>query len=142
LRRPLVVAGLLLAVAAAWTVERLVVTDREAIEALLSETADAAKRGDWAAVRRALVEDFQGMEADEVVSWIRGFAGAGVFPGWSLSVEDVAVEGDRAAARATVRLGPYGSYSGEAGLERTEAGWRVRSIAPDDPRLLRSRRPG
>jgi hypothetical protein len=137
MRRPLVVVGLAAAVALAFAVARLVETDEEAIESLLSGTAESAKRGDWAAVRRALADDFEGHEPDAVVAWARGLVGSAAYPGWSFTVDAIEVDGDRAVARASVRLGPYGSHSGEVGLAREDAGWRVRSIAPDDARLLR-----
>jgi hypothetical protein len=140
-RRALAVPAVLLAAVAALLLERWIVTDREAVEELLHEAAEAAERGDWHAVRAAIDDDFEGMDPDAFVARAHALSTAGA-SGWSLRVDDVAVEGDRASARVEVRFSPFSGASpwntaGSVGLVRAASGWRIRSVSPDDPRWLR-----
>src|SRR5262245_56716570 len=68
--------GLLLAVGLGILIERLVVTDAEAIEALLEEANDAAKDREWRRLRPLLSDDFtwQGRDADATVAEIERLA--------------------------------------------------------------------
>jgi hypothetical protein len=57
----------------------------------------------------------------------------------SVDVDEVRVEGDRAAARVTVAPGMgFGGarFGGRVDLERREAGWRITGMAPDDAAFL------
>jgi hypothetical protein len=138
-RTAVVFLSLLAALGLGLLLERWIVTDREAIERLLRDAAESARRGDWDAVRAALADDFEGEDPARVVERARALASRA--PGaWSLSVEEVLVEGDEAAARVRVHLAgfrPGGgglAAEGRLGLARTGSGWRVRSISTDDPR--------
>jgi hypothetical protein len=73
--RSLLIAALL-AVGLGFLIERLVVTDTEAIEALLEEARDAAKDREWARLRPLLSDDFvwQGRNADETVAEVARLA--------------------------------------------------------------------
>lgn len=73
--RSLLIAALL-AVGLGVLIERLVVTDTEAIEALLEEARDAAKDRDWGRLRPLLSDGFawQGRGPDETVEEIARLA--------------------------------------------------------------------
>jgi hypothetical protein len=58
-RRSLMLLALLCAGLLAWGIERLIVTDREAIEAVVERGAAAVERGDWDAVA-AMFDDAAG----------------------------------------------------------------------------------
>jgi hypothetical protein len=141
-RRSLLVPGLLFVAVAAFLAERWIRTDREQVVDLLEGASKAAERGDWDAVRDAVDEDFEGMPRDRFVAAARRLASLGIARGWRLVVERVEVDGDRATARVDVRLPSLARQvapptTGEVGLVRTAAGWRVRSVSPDAPGVLR-----
>lgn len=127
--------------ALAWAVERLIVTDGEAIEALLEGQASVIVRGEWDALEKTIVEDYdeRGKNRAGLVSWVRDTWQRSGARSLDVHVEETRVEGDRARARVTVSPGmPFGGMrvSGSVELRRTEDGWRIASVAPDDSRWL------
>jgi hypothetical protein len=140
-RTRLVLALAAIAALAAWGVERLVVTDREAIEALIEGARTAVVRRDWPALESMLAEDYaeRGLDRAGAIAWIQRLWQRSRLTALSVEVDDVRVEGDRAAARVTVSptMG-FGSaqFGGRVDLERREEGWRVTGMAPDDAAFL------
>jgi hypothetical protein len=122
-----VVLGLLAAAALAFLLASWIVTDREAIERLLVDTAAHAERGEWHAVREALDEDFEGEGRDAFLARARTLAASAPARGWRLVVEEIQVEGDEATARARIDLaaaallrGGGASVGGRVGLVRRD----------------------
>jgi hypothetical protein len=73
------------------------------------------------------------------VAWIRGLWRRTQLKSVTVDVDDVRVEGDRAAARVTVGTGlPLGGtrFGGRVDLERRPPGWRITGMAPDDTMFL------
>lgn len=120
----------------AWLVERLVVTDPEAVAAVLDEVADAASRGDWDAVAAAIDDDFleAGRGKDAFLAWAKGQWSRANLRAIALDVRDVRVEGDQAAARVEATLQPYAvRVPGRVDLARRGDAWRIVRAAPDNP---------
>jgi hypothetical protein len=140
-RTRLVLALAAIAALAAWGIERLVVTDREAIEALIEGARTAVVRGDWPALESTLADDYaeRGLDRAGAIAWIQRLWRRSQLSALTVDVEDVRVEGDRAAARVTVSptMGFGGTrFGGRVDLERREAGWRITGMAPDDAAFL------
>jgi hypothetical protein len=140
-RTRLALAVLAFLALAAWGLERLVVTDREAIVALLEGAETSVVREDWDAVAGAIAEDYaeRGLDRDGAVAWVRDLWRRSAMKSLTLDVDDLRVEGDRAAARVTVRPGlPFGGtrFGGRVDLERRPGGWRITGMAPDDTGFL------
>jgi len=135
LTRPrLLLAAVALVGGLAWLVERLVVTDAEAVEAVLERAAADASRGAWDAVADALDEGFRegGRDGAAFVAWARAQWTRAALRAITVDVLDVRVEGDRAAARVDARLQPYAQrVPGTVELERRDGTWRIVRIAPD-----------
>jgi hypothetical protein len=120
-----VVLGLL-----AWGVERLVVTDREAIEHLLERTAAAAGRGDWDGVAGALADAFRSQQTRQdkgpFLSWLRSAWESFGRPAPRVAVRETAVEGDTAASRVRVTVAGFPvAIDARIELVRTDDGWRI-----------------
>jgi hypothetical protein len=140
-RSRLVLAVLAVAALAAWGIERLVVTDREAIEALLDGARASVLREDWDGIRDVIADDYaeRGLDRDGAVSWIRDLWRRSQMKSLTLTIDEVRVEGDRAAARVTVSPGlPFAGarFGGRVELERRTGGWRITGMAPDDTGFL------
>jgi len=140
-RTRLVLALAAIAALAAWGIERLVVTDREAIEALIEGARAAVVRGDGPALESMLADDYaeRGLDRAGAIAWIQRLWRRSQLSALTVDVEDVRVEGDRAAARVTVSptMGFGGTrFGGRVDLERRAAGWRITGIAPDDAAFL------
>jgi hypothetical protein len=140
LTRPrLLLVALVAAAGLAWLVARLVVTDAEAVTAVLETAADDANRGDWDAVTAAFDDDFReaGRDRTAYVAWVRGVWRSASLRAIALDVLDVRVEGDQAAARVEVRLSPSSfKVPGRVDLERRGDTWRIVRAAPDNPSYL------
>jgi len=114
-------------------VDRLIVTDRERVERVVEDVRDAVVRDDWDAVAAAVDEDVSLGARDKralVDSWRSLWKGSGLQT-LDASVDDVAVDGDRAAAR--VRVGPGGMLarawgSGRVHFVRRENGWKISGV--------------
>lgn len=140
--RPRLLAVAVLAAAAAFAVERLVVTDAEAVERTLQDAAAAVTRGDWDAFAASVADDFadRGQDKGGFVAWAKDLWARSHAKSVEVDVGDVRVEGDRAAARVVVRPGaPWAGVRvpGRVDLVRAGDGWRVESVAADDTTWLR-----
>ena len=127
--------------AAAWAIEHLIVTDREAIETLLAGAHGSVEREDWDGLAAAIAPDYaeRGMDREKAVGWIRDLWRRSHMKSADLTVDDVRVDGDRAAARVTIRpgLGLGGwRFGGRVDVERRPEGWRITGMAPDDSTYL------
>jgi hypothetical protein len=129
-----VVAALVLAPAAALLIERIVVTDREAVTTVIEGAVGAVANRDFVALRDALDEEYsaEGRDRDEaaryVESQVRRYEPSDV----GVDVRDVAVNGDTATARAVLRarLVYRQRIDVEVRLRRRPDGWRVTSAVP------------
>lgn len=133
-RPRLLLAAVALVGGLAWLVERLVVTDAEAVEAVLDRAASDASRGAWDAVADALDDGFRegGRDRAAFVAWARAQWTRASLRAITVDVLDVRVEGDRAAARVDARLQPYAQrVPGTVELERRDGAWRIVRLAPD-----------
>lgn len=140
--RSRLLAVAVLAAAAAFAVERLVVTDAEAVERTLEDAADAVTRGDWTAFAAAVADDFadRGQDKAAFVAWAQDLCRRSQAKSVGVDVEDVRVEGDRAAARVVVRPGvPWAGLRvpGRVDLVRVGDDWRIEAVAPDDASWMR-----
>ena len=121
-------AGLL-----AWGVERLIVTDREAIEAAVERGARAVERGDWAAVGDVFDDEaIEGPRSKtEIVRMLRRYWEASGATSLSAEVLDLKVSGDQASTRIRARPGGRGLAYGEGVVSwvRRESGWKASGIA-------------
>jgi ketosteroid isomerase-like protein len=113
-------------------VERLIVTDAEAVEAVVEQAADAVKQGDFAALADLLDMDYKGEGGDKdgAIAYAQRIWGQWRPMGLRAAVGQVEVNGDEASAPTMVRgqvLGrPFGIRVG-FGLKRTDDGWRISS---------------
>src|SRR5262245_1506603 len=125
---------LVLAVAGLYVlVDHLIVTDKERVERVVRDVRDAVVRNDWAAVASFVDEDVTLGARDKaslVESW-RSMWRASALSTIDADVSDVAVEGDRAAAR--VRVGPGGIVARSWGdglvhFVRRDDGWKISGV--------------
>jgi len=136
---------LLIAVAVAglaWLVERLIVTDREAITSIIEDDAAAVTRDDWDAVARTIDDAYEerGRDKAALLAWARGLWRLTPAKPLVIDVGDIRVDGDRAAARVIVRPGSRLSglaFPGRVEFVRRSDGWKVDGIASDDPSLVK-----
>ncbi|MFO0931361.1 MAG: hypothetical protein U1E39_01480 [Planctomycetota bacterium] len=134
-RPRLLLAVVALAGGLAWLVERLVVTDAEAVEAALERAAADASRGAWDAVADAFDDTYLsgGRDKAAFLAWARAQWNRAALRAITVDVLDVRVEGDRAAARVEARLQPYAQrVPGSVDLERRDGAWRIVRVAPDE----------
>lgn len=144
-RSNLVLAAVVVAAGLAWLVERLVVTDREAVTDVVTRTADAVTRGAWDDVAGHLDETFAVGRLDKAafVAWARAQWNAAPVRSLSTSVDDVRVEGDRAAARVVATVSAFGvRVPARVDLERRGSAWRIVGIEPEQTGTLPVRWPG
>jgi hypothetical protein len=136
-RRSLVLAALVGAGLLAWGIERLIVTDAEAIEAAVERGARAVERGDWDGV--AAIFDDEVIEGAkdkaQIVRMLKGYWQASGATSLSTEVLDLRVSGDQASARVRARPGGRGFAYGEGVVSwvRRESGWKAVGIA--DPQI-------
>jgi hypothetical protein len=129
-RPRLVLLGLVAAAVLAWGVERLIVTDAEAIETLLEDAADAVARDDWDAASRAFDDDFRAQspprDREQFLAWARSAWTSFGRPAPTLRVRETSVSGDEAAVLVRVTVEGYPAPI-DARLEcvRRPDGWRV-----------------
>ena len=132
-RRTVVLLAIVGAAVLAWAIERLIVTDREAIEAVVERGARAIERGDWDAV--ASIFDDEALEGGrdrrELLRFVKSSWEATGAASLSAEVLDLAVSGDRASSRVRARPGGRGLAYGEGVVSwvRREGGWRVTGIS-------------
>ena len=132
-RRSIAVLVVLGAALLAWGVERLIVTDREAIEAIVEGGARAVERGDWDAVAAIFDDEVVEGARDErdFVKQLRSYWQASGATSLSTEVLDLTVSGDRASARVRARPGGRGFAYGEGTVSwvRRPNGWKASGIA-------------
>ena len=132
-RRTIVGLGVLCAALAAWGIERLIVTDKEAIEAIVEAGARAVERGDWDAVA-AIFDDevvVGGKDKRDAVKRLRAYWEASGATSLSTEVRDLVVSGDQASARIRAWPGGRGLAYGEGTVTwvRRPGGWKATGIA-------------
>lgn len=125
-----VVAGLVL------LVERLIVTDAEAVEALIERAAEAVRQGDFEALADTLEADFtvDGRTGEEALTWIRrlyrNFRPLGI----EVEIGEIEVVDDRAMAPTvvsmTVMARPF-RFAASVHCQRTDGDWRIVSAILD-----------
>ncbi|MHC5009676.1 MAG: nuclear transport factor 2 family protein [Planctomycetota bacterium] len=124
--------GLFLLVGIVIVVERLVVTDREAIRSLVEEATTALREGDFDALADLVHPDYEG-EGENAAGavqrartvWLRYRPG-----GLSTELGEISLDGDRAEAPAEAKgwvIGQRMAVSMELTFERMATGWRIRS---------------
>ena len=132
-RRSIVLAALVGAAVVAWGVERLIVTDREAIETVVERGARAVERGDWDGVASIFddVEIEGARDKAQVVRMLRGYWETSGATSVSAEILDFQVSGDRASARVRARPGGRGFAYGEGVVSwvRRPDGWKATGIA-------------
>jgi hypothetical protein len=136
-RPRLLIAALVGVAALAWGVERLIVTDREAIEGVIEDARRAVLADEWEAFAETIdpAYDERGLDRAGLVSWARGLWRRSGSRALGVSVTAVRVEGDRAAARLVVRPGfaVFGEgFGGRLEFVRRDAGWLISSVSPED----------
>jgi hypothetical protein len=138
LRRPgNLLLVLLFAGVVAYIVERLVVTDIEAVEMVVAEATEACRRGDFDALREHLSEDFEYLDGssrphDREASVRAVRVAFGLFRpiGLATRLNDVAVTGETATARATVSASG-GRFEVRLSLRREDGRWRLTGATSD-----------
>jgi hypothetical protein len=124
---------LLVAVLAGYLIERLIVTDAEAIEALLERAVAAVDHGDFDVFRDTIDEEYSqdGRDRDGIVKFVSEEYRHWRPSGLRLDVLEVKVTGDEAEARIALRArDPGGRVLAEVHLVRRAGGWRIRAARP------------
>ncbi len=119
----------------AWGIERLVVTDKEAIRALVERTTEAVKTGDFDAVAQAFdpAYDAEGRDRDGMVEYLRTLWRRFRPLGLEVDLGEVTVEGDDASALAEISANVVGRPTRievTTVFRRTDAGWRIAAARP------------
>lgn len=115
---------------AAFVVERLVVTDAEAVEARIEAAAEAADRRDFEALRAYLSRDFSadGRDREAFADWVERQVRAGDPRGIEVDLDEVTVGEGEARVRGELRFGAWGRTlhaKFEARLVLEEDEWRI-----------------
>lgn len=134
-RRPPILPTLLLLGLLAFVVERLVVTDLEALERWSQDAADAVNMGDRGALEALLADEFTygRMDRDTALDLAFGETNRNKLRAVEIKLRRIRVEGDRAEAGASI----FATYQEMRGRVRTqlvfvrgEAGWLLLSAEP------------
>jgi hypothetical protein len=116
----------------AWGVERLIVTDGEAIERLLANAASAVERGDFDAVASALSDDFRNQQdrqdARQFVTLVRSAWTSFGNPAPRIHVLDSTIQGDTAALRVRVVASGFPPLQARIECVRSPDGWRIQRL--------------
>ena len=116
-----------------WGVERLIVTDAEAIENLAEETTEDIRTGRWEQLASRMHEDFQyqRMDRDGTVAYVQRLMENTKPTNVGVSLYDIEVDEDTATAKGHV----FGNVGGrpvrlsiDAKLVRSEDGWVLREV--------------
>jgi len=115
-------------------VERLIVTDAEAVEALVERAAEAVREGDFEALAATLAPGFtlEGRSREEAVDWIRTLRRRYQPRGIEVEVEDVAVDGEAATATARAAANVMARpvrFRLTLDCGHVEGEWRIRGAA-------------
>lgn len=129
---------LLLAAAGAVVVERLVVTDAEALGQLLEDARDAVAERDFARLRPMLSDDFvwEGLGPDAALERVAGLVRRAQPTRIELDWDEPDLAGDQATVALLLRVWLLGgAYGGHARLRfaREAQGWRLteaRTLGP------------
>ena len=116
-------------------IERAIVTDEEAIEALLEDLEDAAREQDWDRFLAVLHVDYQaeGRNAEEAVEYAASLMKQYRPVDLTMYVGNIDVDGDDAEARTNVGATVSGQpirVKVAIDLKRTDDGWRVTAARP------------
>lgn len=133
----LAVAFLTLAV---FGIERLIVTDAEAIQALADETARALTERKYDHLHEVMDEAFryQGKDRTATIRHVRGLVEKHKPLAIDIKLPEIEIEEDTATARGYVAAQVYGRpvhYPIEAELVRTEDGWMLLEVRGRQGRL-------
>lgn len=116
-----------------WGVERLIVTDKEAIENLAEALADDVRQERWDAMQGRLHPQFTYGELDgpqtieHIQDLVKRFKPGNV----GLNLFDIEVEGDSAKSKGHVwanAAGRPGRLAIDARFVRTDDGWKLREV--------------
>lgn len=139
LRSPVI--GTLLLILLAVGIERLIVTDREAIEDVGEALARTAGAEQWGPFEALLHPDFEygGRGKSEAIARVRGLIRKYQPISLEVSLYGIEIEGDRATAAGKVTAVVYGRLQQvriETVFERGEDGaWRLRSLDGSSPAI-------
>lgn len=141
LRPRLALLALAAAALVAVVAERLVVTDREAIETLLVCAADDVSHGRWQALEAVIDEAYaeRGRDRAAFVAFLRRSYELARPDGVGVDVFETNVDGDQATTRVVVNPGPpYRGVTigGRVELSRRPDGWRIVRVAEETTRFL------
>ncbi len=133
--------AILVLFAAGLGVERLVVTDREAIEALLERATSAVSRDDWDGLANALDEGYteRGRDKQAFVAHVRDLKERHKPQGVGIEIGETSVDVDHAVTPVVVKPGaPYIGIriAGRVHFVRTGDGWRIAGVADIDTTML------
>jgi hypothetical protein len=141
MRSRLLALGVFAAGALGLLVERLVVTDREAIRALVADTEAALSRADFEAFAGALHPDFAGPEGDreQTVAFVRSLWSEYAPTGLSVDLGEIALGPDgeaeaKVVATAAVLARPVRAHVTMAFAKHGGA-WKVVRVRYDEPVL-------
>jgi hypothetical protein len=143
---PLLLGLLLGGLALAFLVAHLIVTDAEAIEALVAEAERAVEAQEFAAFRAVLAEDYEGEggDADGAVEAVEQAWRQHEPTGIRTEVLGLEVHGDEAVSRVQVDAGVYGRVTRlllDVTYVRAIDGWKIRRVALVESRRRRHRGP-
>ena len=131
--RPSIWLGALLALLGlGFLVERLVVTDAEAVEALVERAAESVREADFEALAATLDPEFtvEGRTGDEAVAWIRKLQRNYRPLGIEVEIGEIEVHEDRAMAPTevsmTVMARPL-SFRAAVHCRKVDGAWRIAS---------------
>lgn len=125
--------GVFLLGALALFLERVIVTDGERIEALVERCVSTVKAEDWDAFTGCLHPEFRAEERDReaAVAYARSLWGRYRPVGLSVDLDDIDVDGDRAACDAEIRANVLGRPSVvpvRLEFQREGDAWRLQSF--------------
>jgi hypothetical protein len=135
-RPSLWLGALLLIGGLVFLVERLIVTDAEAVEALVEQAAEAAREGDFEALGALLMPEFtvEGRTGKEAVDWIRKLRRNYRPLGIEVEVGDVQVAEDRSRAPTLVSMTVMARpvrFRAAVHCQRIDGGWRIAAAILD-----------
>ena len=127
-RSPLL--GLLVVVILVYGLERLIVTDTEAIEQVAEDAAQAIRTGSWEQLEPLLHEDleYEGRNRAATLEHVQSLAHKYKPLDVGITVFDIKVDGDEATAKGVVRataMGRMAQVPVDAWFKRTDEGWRL-----------------
>ena len=133
--RPHFIALLLITLVAVG-IERLIVTDAEAIEALGETVATAMEERDFEALDSLLDEAFQyrGRDRAETLKHVRSLLSKYKPTGIQIQLQQIEVDEDRATAKGVILGQAYGrpaQFQMDVVLQRTEEGWKLLEVKGD-----------